>query len=395
MFRCFFENANCNTPSYSSARLWLLRIGHYKLTRPKTHADDWVWIVDHTIQIGVSKCFVILGVRLSALHGDYTLTHADVEPVAIVPMAVSNGAAVAKHLAKTVEITGKPRAIVSDGGSDLRSGIRTFCDENPGTAAVYDIHHKTAIELKRVLEADDSWQKFSAAANLFKRTVQQTQFAPLAPPSQRGKSRYMNLDVLTCWVRDVLMPAYRTPELAISTLHIDRILLAEKLAWVSDHAANIQRWDDLNSTVELCNTYIRRAGYGESAADTLATLWSPSCDDTVNVLRDTLLGFIRDESAKAHAGERLIACSDIIESVFGKFKHLEGEHALSGFTGSVLAIAAIVSTTTRQVVQNALEGTKVKDMLAWVEQKVGRTVQGERCQLRLATMNAAFQQDQM
>ena len=40
------------TPSWYSGRLWLLRLGYYKLSRPKEQADDWVWIVDHTVQIG-------------------------------------------------------------------------------------------------------------------------------------------------------------------------------------------------------------------------------------------------------------------------------------------------------------------------------------------------------
>jgi len=36
-----------------------LRLGYYKLTRPKTKGNDWVWIVDHTIQLGCEKGFVI------------------------------------------------------------------------------------------------------------------------------------------------------------------------------------------------------------------------------------------------------------------------------------------------------------------------------------------------
>ena len=47
------------SPSWWTGRLWLLRIGYYKLTRPKAVAEDWVWIVDHTVQRGVEKCFVI------------------------------------------------------------------------------------------------------------------------------------------------------------------------------------------------------------------------------------------------------------------------------------------------------------------------------------------------
>jgi len=79
-------------PSWSSTRLWLLRLGYYKLTRAKEEGSDWVWIVDHVVQTGQEKCLLIVGIRLSTLPavGEY-LTHADVEPIAIYPVTQSNG----------------------------------------------------------------------------------------------------------------------------------------------------------------------------------------------------------------------------------------------------------------------------------------------------------------
>ena len=53
-------------PSPNGGQMWLLRLGLYELSRPKEQADNWVWVVDHTIQIGRAKCLVVVGVRLSA-----------------------------------------------------------------------------------------------------------------------------------------------------------------------------------------------------------------------------------------------------------------------------------------------------------------------------------------
>ena len=53
-------------PSPTSVRSWLLRIGLHQLQRPLETADDWVWIVDHTIQVGELKCLINVGFRLSA-----------------------------------------------------------------------------------------------------------------------------------------------------------------------------------------------------------------------------------------------------------------------------------------------------------------------------------------
>jgi len=54
-------------PSWHCGRLWLMRLGHYMLTREKTIGNDWVWIVDHSVQTGEEKCLVILGMRLCNL----------------------------------------------------------------------------------------------------------------------------------------------------------------------------------------------------------------------------------------------------------------------------------------------------------------------------------------
>jgi len=133
-------------PSWYTGRLWLLRVGYYKLTRAKEPATDWVWIIDHTIQLGVQKCLVILGVRLSALPPSGTcLRHEHVEPIALVPVQTSTGAVVYQQLTDAIAHTGVPREILSDGGSDLQAGIALFQHAHPETQAIYDIKHKTAL----------------------------------------------------------------------------------------------------------------------------------------------------------------------------------------------------------------------------------------------------------
>lgn len=80
------------SPSWSSTRLWLLRVGYDKLARPKEQAEDWVWRGDHGVQMGQEKCLLIVGIRLSTVPAEgKDLTHRDVEPLAICPVTQSNG----------------------------------------------------------------------------------------------------------------------------------------------------------------------------------------------------------------------------------------------------------------------------------------------------------------
>ena len=117
-------------PSWHTIRLWLLRLGYYKLTRPKELATDWIWIIDHTIQLGEEKALVILGIRLQNIPSDSCLKYEDMEPITLLPVKHSNGKIV-YELEKTIEKTGVLRYIIGDYGSDLKVGVETFCRVHP------------------------------------------------------------------------------------------------------------------------------------------------------------------------------------------------------------------------------------------------------------------------
>ncbi len=151
-----FLNIDYSTPSWYSGRIWLLRLGYYKLTRQKEKADDWIWIVDHSVQSGNEKCMVILGIRQSKLPKSETiLCHKDVEPLALFPVTKSNGEIVYKQLEDTIAKTGIPKQIISDHGTDVKSGIERFCEKYSSTIYVYDITHKVATVLKCYLPHSD------------------------------------------------------------------------------------------------------------------------------------------------------------------------------------------------------------------------------------------------
>ena len=73
----------------------------YKLTRNKQIANDWVWIIDHTVQLGNEKCLVIVGLRLATLPPiGNCLSHQDIEPIALLPVTQSNGPIVLQQLSE-------------------------------------------------------------------------------------------------------------------------------------------------------------------------------------------------------------------------------------------------------------------------------------------------------
>ena len=104
-------------------------------------------------------------------------------------------------------------------------------------------------------------------------------------------------------------------------------------------------------------------------------------------VRQHLLGFVREESFKAKPNERLVGSSEVLESVFGRFKQLEHDQVKSGFTGLLLSLAALVSTTTTEVIQTALETVRTKQVTAWCNNTLGKSVQAQRREVLIAPQN--------
>jgi hypothetical protein len=382
------------SPSWSSTRLWLLRLGYYKLTRAKAEGEDWVWIVDHVVQTGQEKCLLIVGIRLSALPavGEY-LTHADVEPIAIYPVTQSNGEIVYQQLEEARKHTGVPREILSDQGSDVHKGIRQFCQAHPETSFIYDVKHKVAAVLKRELGATPTWQEFSRLAGQTTQRVQQTVLAAVAPPRQRRKARYMNVGELVGW--GVRMVQY-LEEGESQRQEWDQHRVEEAVGWVRQYRHEVEQWRQWVEVGTITEQFVK--AYGVSADGTQQLqhqLAAAGPLPRTQQLCAEFVQFVTEEGAKAKPGERLVGSSEVIESIFGKWKRLEGDQARSGLTGLVLALGALVAPTTAEVIKQALTTVPTKTVLTWCREKLGKTVQATRRALFASLRKAEQKPDQL
>jgi hypothetical protein len=368
------------TPVANTGRLWLLRLGLYELTRSKQHADDWVWIADHTIQLGPWKCLIIVGIRLGAWEARERrpLEHEDMSLLNLTPMEHSSGEEVEKQLRATVAQTGQPREILTDGGADLKSGIERFAKDYRGVAHVRDIKHKGATLLKRHLEADPRWQAFSGRANQTKREVTQTRLAYLNPPAQKNKARYMNLDALMGWGRKAL--AFLDHPQAVAAEAVDDETLTKKLGWLRGYRDALEAWSQWLGLAQAADAYVRRAGFHARAVEELRRELRPLAKGPVaREIQTELLAFVGEQSAQAQPGERLIGSSEVIESVIGKYKRLQSTHSQGGMTAMVLSVGAIVAEKTTETIRNALTSAHTRKVWDWCRNHLGTTLQSQRC----------------
>jgi hypothetical protein len=354
-------------PSYGAVRSWLLRLGCHALTCPLP-SGVWVWLVDHTVQIGACKLLVIVGCLLTDVPlGERPLRQSDLHLVGLSLMEHSTQETVAVELERATQRTGVPRLIVSDQGGDLNGGVKRLQQQHGGIAHVHDLAHQAANVLKQRWGKDERWSALVARLAQAGAKLRQTREAHLVGPTVRPKARFMNVGPTLRFAGRVLKlldtgtPSARTEE---------------HYGWLREYREALTSWTSEQAVAEAAVRHVRTHGVGQDTATALETAWSqvewtPGARDVAARLRTA----VRTEGAQAKPGESLVGSTEVLESTFGTLKRLEGSYAGDGFTGLSLALGAILGDRSEEQVRAALEAVPKKEAEGWVKRLLGTTVQ--------------------
>jgi hypothetical protein len=242
---------------------------------------------------------------------------------------------------------------------------------------MHDIKHKVATILKKELHHDKTWQSFVTRSNRTKLQVTLTQLAFLVPPSLRNKARYMNLDTLVQWGRRVL--AYLDDPCDFPGEKVDHKKLRQKLGWLREYRQPLAAWAELLEVAARTETYVRREGYHVRAAEELETELLPVARAPASLrLKAGLLTFLTEQAKDLPPGQHLLGSSEVLESLLGKYKRIQGTHSKGGMTGSLLNIGAAVLEKTTTTIQTAMTTVPVGAVGQWVRDKLGLTIPAQQ-----------------
>lgn len=346
-------------PSFWTIRDWVLRLGLYEAQRPKPRAQDWVFIVDSSMAVGLHKALVILGVRLEAMeqHG-FNLRHQDVSTLELRVLRHCDGPAVYQSLTAAAQAVGVPRLIVSDASGELRKALSLFQADHPGVDWNHDLTHRFALLLEKELGRQPWWREFITRVNECRQLCQQTTWSHLQPPAPRAKARWLNVRPLVRWALAVL--DYRRRQAPAGAD------FARRFGWLEDYRASLAEALQMITVLEETARQLKHEGLNEHQVQRCAQRVEPlGTSQKARAFADKVLAFLREQVRVVKAGETLLNTSDVIESLFGKFKALLSRSPLQAITAGVLLIGALTSERTPVVIRQAMETIKSADVHAW------------------------------
>lgn len=361
-------------------RLGLDRLQQNQCSERWKNQNDVIWIVDHSNQIGTQKALVILAISASDLPPPGETLSLDALEVLVIEPGESwtrdDMRRVYRELAGQV---GRPRFVLCDGAVELRESVDVLCDTDQRVDVLRDFKHVAANRFESMIGRSDEFRQFQAAMGKTRCRIQQTDLAHLNPPALKTKSRFMNIAPIIAWA-EMVLGVLDHPNADPS---IDAEKLQDRLGWLRDYRQQIGSWKRCCEIIGHSLAWINRQGLERSSGEQLhrhlEELREGRCEQSDRMLGE-LVEFVRSSAGQLEDGERGWLSSESLESVFGLFKRREGQQSRSGFTGLIVSIPTLLRSWSATEVRVALQRTSMKDLSAWVVEKVGPTLWSRRTQ---------------
>lgn len=341
-----------STPSFSTTMLWVKKVGYCQLQLPKEKADDWILIADESIGIGQEKVLVVLGIRRSKIDFTRPLKLQDMIPILVKSKERWTGEDIANELEIIKQKLGTVIYAVTDAGSTLKSGLK-----KTNIAHVYDITHAMAIVLEKLYKNDNDFKEYVKMAGQMRFKLCCSKNAHLIPPNQRSKARFLNIDTVSKW--------------GIKTLQaLDRNDISQEeraqLQWVKEKESFIIEMDAVISIGEEISVILKNKGLSKSTKAKCTSILKSCKNGKLKLFRQYILDYLKENASQiSKRAEKILCCSDIIETTFGKYKNELGKNPMSGITDLVLIIPAFTSSLSTDEVNAAIDNCSVKDIEEW------------------------------
>ncbi len=159
-----------------------------------------------------------------------------------------------------------------------------------------------------------------------------------------------------------------------------------KLGWLSTYKQEIETYAELVNLVEAVEKKVKLEGLHRYSH----LRWSEAMDTTPLSQRGQKLfqqisEYLASEASQIPEGETLLATSDIVESLFGKYKLFSAARPLKEIGTVILTIPLCTAKITSDFVKIALETIRSLDVQAWSQLVLGPSMLSKRRTLHLAS----------
>lgn len=372
-----FDGILGEVPCPNTIGNWVKKCGLkvYETSGDSLQDTKYAQIVDESMMIGSEKLLLTLGIP--AEHQGRPLNSND---VSILDIAVANswsGEGVGAQLKTASKKVGHdPSYVISDNASIMTKGIRDV-----GFRHQRDISHSLGMFLERTYKNAPDFKNYIKLMTEPKFKYNMKKIAYLLPPNQRTIARFLNISEWVKWSSKIL-DVYHTLQTE------ERVVFS----FVPANASLIDELSDVTKCVRSIEDLCKNKGLSK---ETVAKCYQKIkkhlfCGNSRMIqLGETILKFLNNEAKIIVEDTAHNNSSDIIESLFGKYKASKSPNKLYGVTPFILFMP--LYTKLNENAKNnfdfktALEDTRMNQINVWQKENLTPNLM----QLRISCLKKA------
>jgi len=301
------------------------------------------------------------------------LQYADLKTLLITNRSSWNGTLVKEELKKLESTIGKIKYAVGDYGSDLKKGL--VLSE---IVHIHDLSHLIALIIKDIYKNDEKYIEFKNKMSEMRTKFFQTDIAVVSPPKGRKKSEYQSFDKIIKWANaalNLIDNKLKDPEQIkylqeyFETKTLDRIKI--ELSWISNYSELITELSEINHSIKEVEKELKNKGLSKINLKNCKKILEKLESKKGKIFKENLIFKINQQIQLLPKTERILFSSDILESIFGKYKNRVSENPMASITSLMLIIASFTSNLNEASIKQSIENIKIADIKKWSQENIG------------------------
>lgn len=300
--------------------------------------------------------------------------------------------------------------------------------------------HQVANLLKKELSSDKKYQDFVGECLKARQEIQQTELYFLVPPRQRAKARDNNIDIWVKWGLDLLSYQSKNDFKEISNcFSVDREALLElegkfepktilklkniegkvfkdrtsfmeeianilelkryrdlgaiiseacdrgrrkfqeKLGWVKKYEEELIVYSQILELVKILFQQVKNQGLNKKSTLLFeSNIKNLSLKKRCEEFKNKIIEYLQEQTYPIKPGETLLASSDILESILGKYKTFSSNSPLKELGKMLLTIPLCTIELAARTVKQAMEKIQNCDVDDWARKVLGPSMLSKR-----------------
>jgi hypothetical protein len=150
--------------------------------------------------------------------------------------------------------------------------------------------------------------------------------------------------------------------------------------WLNEFTDELYEWRIMLNVLECAKHEVKCNGLDHMTPENFRKKIFPKAKTVSKalIIASELHAFLTQQAAKIPVGVTCLGTSDIIESVFGKYKGFSARCALKDIGKMILLMPVFTTTLTAGLIKNAMEKYRVQDIRIWLNETLGTSLFSKR-----------------